>query len=82
MGPNPWTDDPVTECRSMGLTPGSSSFNECMLLSKEMQLGRNDPGAATSQKPSGEAEALAAQKYQSRSCNMSTGVCAPALLKQ
>jgi hypothetical protein len=82
MGPNPWTVDPNADCRSLGLTPGTMRFNECLLASKELQGVRRDAITTTPQKSSAEIDALAAQKLQTRSCNPSTGLCSTGLLQQ
>jgi hypothetical protein len=81
LGPNPWTVDPQADCRSAGLTPGSTRFNECVLLNKDLQGGRPDL-ATTPQKTNADGASLAAQRFQTRSCDPTTGICASSLLQQ
>lgn len=82
LGPNPWTVDPYADCRSLGLTPGSMRFSECLLASKDVQGVRRDAIGTTAQKSSAEMDALAAQKLQTRSCNPTTGLCTSGALPQ
>lgn len=81
-GPNPWTVDPHADCRSLGLTPGSMRFNECLLASKDLQAGRTDAISTSTQKSNADIDALAAQKLQTRACNPTTGLCGSGLLQQ
>ncbi len=79
MGPNPLTVDPHADCRSMGLTPGSTRYNECVLVSKDLQLGGKE---APTQKSIAEIDAMNAQRLQPRSCDPTTGLCSSNLLRQ
>lgn len=81
MGPNPWTTDPYADCRSMGLTPGSTRFEQCVLVNKDMQSERKDLTAAQ-HKTGADFGSLSAQSLQSRACDPSTGICASTLLRQ